>query len=518
MQIAILHYHLNPGGVTQVIANHLQSLDLALEGTSKCKVAIFHGGKIEGWNAPFLNQLQHLEVSIQSLPALSYDTGPAECPDPAGLAKELLSQFARIGFDSARTVIHVHNHSLGKNISLSAALHQLAVAGYPLLLQVHDFSEDFRPDQYARVAKSFPNGQAVSSGGLLYPQASQIHYAVLNSRDRDALSRSGVADQRLHELPNPIVEFNQLPPRDKIRTVLSRDAEIPVDKPLLVYPVRCIRRKNIGELLLWATLLQTRACFAATLAPQNAMEIPAYDRWKRLAKEAQLPCLFELGDQLSFRESLAASDALITTSVAEGFGMVFLESQLMGRNLLGRKLPEITKDFEKNQINFSSLYERFSVPVDLIGLDQVRRDILAAYQKTIAAYDRRSITLDTAGDSFDRLVADGTIDFAMLTPEMQSVLILQLSSSFKHHEILFSQNPRVAESLSAIAESHALLKNARAVRDHYHPQICGRRLWIIYQSLLESEREIVLSNLERYDELLDFFLKIERFRPIRSMS
>ena len=42
---------------------------------------------------------------------------------------------------------------------------------------------------------------------------------------------------------------------------------------------------------------------------------------------------------LEFFENLAAADAVATTSLAEGFGMVFLEAWLAGRPLVGRDLP-----------------------------------------------------------------------------------------------------------------------------------------------------------------------------------
>ncbi|HJN67677.1 MAG TPA: hypothetical protein QF761_15825 [Pirellulales bacterium] len=518
MQIAIIHYHLNPGGVTQVIANHLQSLDLALDENIICKVAIFHGGKTKEWNPPFLKKLQNIKVSIHSVAALGYDAWPAEQPDPTGLSDDLLRRLSEMGFDPAETVIHVHNHSLGKNVSLPVALHKLAAAGYPLLLQIHDFAEDFRPEQYARISKALSANQAGPVAGVLYPQASHIHYAVLNGRDCKVLAQSGVAVDRLHELPNPIVEFEQLPAQNKNHKILKEDIGVPVDTPLVLFPVRGIRRKNIGELLMWSALMRTRAFFGVTLAPNNAAELPAYNRWKSLVKEAGLRCIFELGEKLSFQESLAAADALITTSVAEGFGMVFLEAQLAGRSLLGRKLPEITDDFEQNHIDLPFLYDRFAVPVDLIGRDHLRQQIVAAYQKTISAFDRQSYNGPDLNDCFDRLIADGTIDFAMLTPEMQSRLILKASDSDQCCEKLLNENPLVSVAQDRITELQVVLQNAAAVRAHYRPLSCGQRLLNIYRGLLAADREEAATVLARCNELLEFFLKIERFRPVRSMS
>ncbi len=518
MQIAIIHYHLNPGGVTQVIANHLQSLDLALDDNRNCRVAIFHGGETKDWNPPCLKSLRNIKVSIHSVAALGYDAWPEEQPDSTGLSDDLHRRLAEIGFDPAGTVIHVHNHSLGKNISLPGALHKLAASGYPLLLQIHDFAEDFRPEQYARISKAISASQRGPVADFLYPQASHIHYAVLNGRDCKVLAQSGVAVDRLHELPNPIVEFEQLRADNKSQNIVKKDLGIPVDTPLVLFPVRGIRRKNIGELLMWSALMRTKAFFGVTLAPNNVAELPAYNRWKGMTKEAGLRCIFELGAKLSFQESLAAADALITTSVAEGCGMVFLEAQLAGHSLLGRKLPEITDEFEQNHIDLSFLYDRFAIPIDLIGRDHLRQQIVVAYQKTISAFDRKSYNDSELMDSFDRLIADGTIDFAMLTPEIQSRLILEASNSEQYCEKLLEENPLISVAQDRITESQIVSKNAKAVRAHYCPLSCGQRLQEMYRRLLVVDREEAVAVLARCDELLDFFLEIERFRPVRSMS
>ena len=518
MQIAIIHYHLNAGGVTQVIANHLRSLDLASEKDTGHKIAIFHGGDTNGWNAPFLNQLQNVEVSVYSIPSLNYDRWPLESLDPDNLADALISRLAELDFDPLRTVIHVHNHSLGKNLSLPGAIHRLVAAGYPLLLQIHDFAEDFRPEQYRRLTAAFSTERSAVFAELMYPQASRIHYAVLNGRDCEILARSGVPPDRLHTLPNPIVEFGELPSRDKVRRVLERDHGVPIDKPLVVYPVRCIRRKNVGELLFWAALFRGQIFFAVTLPPLNDAEKPAYDRWKNLAKEANLPCAFELGRQLSFQESLAAADTLITTSVAEGFGMVFLESQLVGLRLIGRKLPEITGDFEKNNIDLSALYEQLAIPIDLIGIDRLREVIIGEYHKTIENFNQFHSRESDVAVRFDHLLAKGVIDFAMLTPDIQSELVLRLSKSCNAHDELFSKNPRLEDSLRVPQEGQSLTQNAQAVRDHYGPASCGKQLQNIYHALLKSQPEASIRGLERSDQILNSFLSIDRFRPVRWLS
>ena len=82
------------------------------------------------------------------------------------------------------------------------------------------------------------------------------------------------------------------------------------NEPFFVYPVRSIRRKNTGELLLWAAASAGKARFAITLPPLNPVEKPRYEAWKQLARQLQLPLLFDVGADggLSYGENLASAE------------------------------------------------------------------------------------------------------------------------------------------------------------------------------------------------------------------
>src|SRR5690606_29018446 len=103
--------------------------------------------------------------------------------------------------------------------------------------------------------------------------------------------------------------------------------------------------------------------FAVTLRPKNPIEAASFDRWRMLAESLDLPCRFDIGSPRAeggygcdFKDALAAADAVLTTSVAEGFGMVFLEAWLAGKPLIGRDLPEITREFKAAGMRFRSLW------------------------------------------------------------------------------------------------------------------------------------------------------------------
>ena len=65
--------------------------------------------------------------------------------------------------------------------------------------------------------------------------------------------------------------------------------------------------------------------------------------------------------------------ALVTTSIAEGFGLAFLEPWISGSSVVGRNLPDITEDFS---VELDHLYDRFDVPVDRVDLRELRAVML----------------------------------------------------------------------------------------------------------------------------------------------
>ena len=517
MNVAIVHYHLNRGGVTQVIANHLRSLDAAGDATTPESIAIFYGGRHEGWPDDLLSQLDALDVSLCVVEGLEYDED--RVARPRLLAEALHAAFKRIGFVPQETVVHVHNHALGKNVSLPGALAELARREYHLLLQIHDFPEDFRPANYRRLSTALASGGAADLPSILYPQAEHIHYSTLNGRDDAILRRAGVAASRRHMLPNPVADLGELPRRSAARDSLAATFGVPQDRRFLLYPVRCIRRKNVGEALLWSALAKRDTTVGLTLPPLNPQEQPSYQAWRRLATELELPCVFELGAPggLPFHENLAAADRLLTTSVAEGFGMVFLESWLADRPLIGRDLPEITADFVAAGIQFDRLQPQLSVRVDWVGKDRFAEMFQAAYLQARADYGRRPPAADELRRQIEPLVDDDQVDFGMLSSRLQQEVIRSVCEDARRADDLRERNPWIDAALSSDdqdTEAH-LKENAQVVRTSYSLEVSGQRLSSLYRTVVASPTDQPVEPPSGGQSILDAFLHPARLHPIR---
>jgi glycosyltransferase involved in cell wall biosynthesis len=513
MQLVVLHYHLNRGGVTSVIENHLRSLALLDSESAPTKVAIVYGGRAAMWNQE-LAQALPFECTLIVAPELEYDHLQASEGQLLEALKSIL-----VDFDRDSTVLHVHNHSLGKNVAMTSAISCLANEGWRLLLQIHDFAEDLRPANYQHLLSNFDSSQQLHE--QLYPQTKQIHYAVLNQRDYQVLAASGVTKEQLHLLPNPVK-----PPKhsfDKqqsaaIKQELAETLGIPVEHKIILYPVRAIRRKNLGELLLWSMLAENKT-FIVTLAPLNPQEVESYLQWVEFAKELQLPAQFDTASRcdLPFESVYAAADAIITTSVAEGFGMAYLEASLAGKSLVGRILPGICSDFLNAGMQFPGLTEEMSIPSDQLDLNALRDSHSRLLNELRSAYRLSPIdTKDYQASDFG-LTGD-TIDFGRLGCSEQQSFLLKVKDDEKLRIILRKLNPQVQMNDAEQDLSGTLDHNRRMIAENYSTEVIGKKLFETYDAVMSSSMELVEHRPSIAASVLNSFVHPSMLFPLRLES
>jgi hypothetical protein len=396
----------------------------------------------------------------------------------------------------------------------------LAERGYPVLLHIHDFVEDLRPANFRHLCEGLGGGAPTPAWhGSLYPQSSHLHYAVLNGRDRRILEAAGTEGRRLHLLPNPVLELDGLPPPAEARHRLAEEFAVSPEDRFILYPVRGIRRKNLGEALLYGKLAPPGSVVGLTLPPLSPGEQPVYARWKEVADELELPCRFDVGAEggLTFQENLAASDLILTTSVAEGFGMAYLESWLAGRMLVGRDLPEITADFRRAGVRLDSVHPRLQIPVRWVGDGLLRQAIQEAYRATLAAYERP--LPPNLSEALDAKTAGGLADFGDLDERLQEGVLQRVCQSERDRREVLKRNPWIEPAFCPADAEHvsALVRqNSEAINRHFSLDRSGRRLLKTYRQVADSPRDKGAKPLEHADRILDSFLRLERFRLIRS--
>ena len=428
-RIVIVHYHLNPGGVTRIIESQVQALrktDPLLEIlvlTASCEnpeIIKNAGGRIVYENS--LNYLQEDKDYNKEYKTL----------------REFFSGILRKG-----DLLHVHNLNLGKNPVLTVVISELIQKGYTVVNHAHDFAED-RPVNYDFLTRVIQKISDQSVHDVLYPERNNLAYIVLNSADRQKLIDLGVNKEQAFVIPNPVVlslnkEKNN---RSVIRPVIMKKMQLDDTKKLVTYPVRVIRRKNIGEYILLAYLFQDKAHWVVTQPPRNPVEVRPYLEWKKFCDQKNIPVFFEAGNLVDFESLMLSSDFCFTTSMKEGFGMVYMEPWLFNVPVIGRDLSNITPDLREAGIEFSLLYS-----------------------------------------SIDINWNDSIVDFASLSMEDQMQFISNLVESPGKIDKLFLRNDFLRELLNSVDQS-LIDKNKAIILQEFSLENYAKRLERIYQKII----------------------------------
>lgn len=390
MRVAIVHYHLDPGGVTRVIGSASRALAAA--------------------------GVEHVVLTGENVSGLGYLTSPGVLT--AEKLTDTLRATARETLGGPPDVWHFHNHSLGKNCLIPEVIARLAEAGERLVLQIHDLAEQGRPTNYQLIARHQE----------IYPFSPRIRYAFLNTRDLEVFARAGLPSENATLLPNPI--SSSAPLCD------LRASAVNSSPPLLFAPIRGIRRKNLGELVLLAALAPAGTRVAVSRAPRNPDALPVHDTWQKFTAKHRLPVGFDVVDRFTpatgaasdFESWLGHATHIVTTSVSEGFGLPFLESIAHGKPLLGRDLPHLTADHARHGIRFPQLYQRILIPVDWVDLTILESHLATSLERNFRLY-RRPLQINHVSEVLATLVQGGLIDFGNLPEPLQQGIIEKLAET-----------------------------------------------------------------------------------------
>lgn len=355
-RIIIIHYHLNPGGVTRIIESQVLALK-ELETEYEILVITGHCANLKFYEEAGVELIVNAKLNYLAKD-LDY---LAELSSIRNLFKDLIDP---------EDILHVHNLNLGKNPILTLAISEFARRGQSVINHAHDFAED-RPENWEFLQQVFTKLSDENISEILYPPLSGFFHASLSTTDFKRLSEYGVPDERNYLLPNPVVFSTSLPAANpvSVKAAICSALKVSTDKKLITYPVRVIRRKNIGEYILLCWLFSDQANWVVTQPPMNPVEIESYELWKYFCEEENIPLVFEAGTKVDFVELIYASDFCFTTSIKEGFGMVYMEPWLMGTPVLGRNLSNITEDLEQSGIIFPLLYNSINIPGEAVKSD-----------------------------------------------------------------------------------------------------------------------------------------------------
>ncbi|MEJ5364621.1 MAG: hypothetical protein WHS86_05960 [Desulfosoma sp.] len=438
--LIVFHYHLLRGGVRTALLRSLQCL--AHEGWATGRRITLAVGRADGARS-FARTLATLvpDVSVIVDPRLDYREEP--WPDAASFSQDVRAlRDAMLSWAGGSALFWLHNPTLGKNAAVTAAWRDAARRAWAdgldcrFLYHIHDFPECGRTANMERLRNCWNQGGLVD----LYPAVPNTAYAVLNSRDRNRLVRCGLPPERVFWLPNVLIPSSSPPAplqdtrRKAMEAALANYALAHAylfdpSRPRWLLPIRLIRRKNVMEALLLSALTPEAPQLLVTLDATSAQEKPYAEALKQFVRHKRLPCVIGFGTELvgtafSFEELMMFCDAVVTTSLLEGFGFAFLEGPLQGRPLLGRNLPDVTADFAAVGFPSHRLYDTLPVPLQdrhrIRLLDKGRR-FAARYAKIVRTLSRED--LDRFTSRLEAVYGGASVDFGMLDFEAQRDLV-----------------------------------------------------------------------------------------------
>jgi hypothetical protein len=439
MKIAYLHYHLKTGGVTTVIRQQVEALkdfhDL-LVLTGEMPEAV--------WPADVVHIPQ-----LAYTPVFGHRIDPEETADL--ITRALNAKWPGQGCD----LLHIHNPFLAKNVFFLQIIKALKKMEIRLFLQLHDFAEDGRPQAYFQESYPF-----------------DCHFGVINSRDYTILRQAGLKPDGLHQINNTVnpLLFSHKPVRRENR---------------VLYPIRAIRRKNIGEAILLSLYFLHRETLTITLPPNSSQDIKSYEDWKSWTRHQDLNIEFDAGLHHDFEGLVRASRSIMTTSITEGFGFSFLEPWTAEKLLWGRKLPDICRDFESNHIDLGHLYTQLKIPLNWIGKTRLAKE-WQTNMRRISGQFSITVSEPMIHHTFHEVIRDDAIDFGLLHENHQKSIIAMLLKSKTKQNDLKDLNPFL-QSPGSVDNAETLIKNNKiAVLRHYHPKSYRGMLEDVYRRVMQT--------------------------------
>lgn len=457
MTAVIVHYHLGPGGVLHVIT----ASSRALSAGGIPHVVLVGAAPAESMAT----------LPVRVIPELGYH--PASGKLTANELVNLLRHSATEALGHPPDIWHFHNHSLGKNPLMAGVVALLAAENERIILQIHDLAEDGRPANYL----------AISGCREIYPFSPRIHYAFLNSRDLAIFTAAGLPPENASVLANPITLTSPLP------------AQEPSSPTLILAPVRGIRRKNPGELVFLSAIAPRGTRIAISRAPLDPDARVIHDRWADFARRQQLPIGFDVVDHFTpapgaaatFESWLSHATHIITCSVAEGFGLPFLEAAALEKPLIGRNLAHLTADHALHDIQPGDLYDALLIPVHWIDLT-ILHDYLETTLERNYRFYHRHLSRETRDATFNALLHDGWLDFGNLPEPLQQGVIERMTDPHSRMVPLVRKNhhckPAIEWLTAAIANHEPSAKASQLAP--YSLQNYQKNMAALYSKLSDT--------------------------------
>ena len=209
----------------------------------------------------------------------------------------------------------------------------------------------------------------------------------------------------------------------KIGKALSKSTASYIEgAPFMIYPVRTIRRKNVLEAGLLARCSRTTVNLLVTLPGVSETEKGYSDLVDDCFNSELIPGASQAGvkaaeNGIIFMDLIEAGKLIISSSVQEGFGYLFINSLQWGKPLFARDMEIIDGFRDIFKEKDSHFYNEVKIPLRKSLREILRKEYHRKIEEIENLLDNRIIS--TLNQNIKQMLQMGTIDFSYLSPSMQ---------------------------------------------------------------------------------------------------
>ena len=514
LNLAVFHYHFVPGGITTVVKLSIKSLLANYQEIGK--IALISGRKAysEDLISYLKSSFPEADITWETLPDLDY------LKEGSVFTRENINNIENILEKYRGYLYWIHNYHIGKNSLFTKIITDFALKreSEKFLFHIHDFPECSRYSNYRNLIKLVSNP---------YPSGRNIKYAVLNSRDYQFMKSSGFNENSVFLLPNPVIQNKNIrsklteAEKKKIKDniyIRTKDIfDFKPEKPVFLYPVRTIRRKNVFEAALISLLSFGGSNLIQTLPGISDQEIKYSDIIYNFYRKGLIKGLWGTGikdspAEIDLNRAVDISDIIISSSVMEGFGYIFTDTLTWGKPIISRDL-DTSKDFIPLFTDKSSyFYKSFSIPLD----EKLKTELVKQYRKYLKHLSAGEMDIPDPDYFIDNILSGNTVDFSYLSCDQQSDFFMQSAESRLIQSDLREINSSLITKTKLLASSENEISRSD-ISKYYGPEIFTE----IFSKIINSFEKNTLNaeNSSKISEkLFSMFTTAESIRLITGSS
>jgi len=386
LKLIVLHYHFRPGGVRRVIELAAPFLLQTFNPPIR-EIVLASGEAVDaGWLTEFHQKLNGIPVREFVAPAFGYVSELEHTGEwLVSSAREAVAQLLEAEED---VLLWMHNAAVGRNLPFTNAVARLcAERNFPLVMHHHDWWFDNRWSRWPEFCQTgFRTLE--DTAAALFQTTPSIRHVAINQSDTQLLK--SFLGAQAEWLPNPMSHPAPMAcgAVENAQAWLAQKAGTR-DAPFWILPCRLLRRKNIAEALLLTRWLRPEAWLITTGGVSSMDELHYAQTLTQAAREHGWRLKLSVLANEEHRapkvaELVAASEAVVLTSIQEGFGLPYLEAAEAGRPLIARNLPNVAPDLHQLGLTFPQSYDEICVDASLFDLaaERERQRVLFAEWKS----------------------------------------------------------------------------------------------------------------------------------------